>query len=306
MSSFDDLEVCRGILEGLPTGVCVVDLQKKIVLWSTGAERLTGHLRHEVVGHSCISETLLHCDQPGCEFCNEECPAARAMKTAQPAEGIGLLHHKAGHEIPVRIQAVPVHNQHGSIIGSVETFEEIQNAHAKHQESRVQSAAGLDGVTGIGTRAVTEMYLRQALVSLQEANVPFGLLLLRVQGLQHFRAGFGPDATASLLRAMARSLEGSLWTSDYVGRWSDDQFLVILSGCGAEALPPVRERIRRMLAGESIEWWGERHSLPVSLADAVAEPGDTVDALVGRAQKFLDSVSTSPAQAAAAAGSSGS
>jgi PAS domain-containing protein len=58
-------------LESLLTGVCVVDMQKKILFWSTGAERTTGHLRHEVIGHSCIVKALLHCEQSGCEFCRE-------------------------------------------------------------------------------------------------------------------------------------------------------------------------------------------------------------------------------------------
>src|SRR4051794_32280467 len=81
MSAFDDSEICRSILENLPTGLCVVDLHKKIMVWSSGAEQITGHLRHEVIGHSCVSEPLLHCDQPGCEFCSEECTLARAIKT---------------------------------------------------------------------------------------------------------------------------------------------------------------------------------------------------------------------------------
>ena len=34
MSAFDEFDVCRNILESLRTGVCVVDLQKKIVFWS--------------------------------------------------------------------------------------------------------------------------------------------------------------------------------------------------------------------------------------------------------------------------------
>src|SRR5579859_7967703 len=123
MPSFHDPDVCRSIIESLPSGLCVVDMQKKIVFWSDGAERITGHLRHEVIGHCCISETLLHCDQPECEFCKEDCAIARAIKTSQPAEAISFLHHKVGHEIPVRVRAVPVHNQHGSIIGAVETFE---------------------------------------------------------------------------------------------------------------------------------------------------------------------------------------
>jgi len=62
MSFINEPEVWRGILESLPTGVCVLDLHKKIILWSEGAERITGRLRHEVIGRSCVSEPILHCD----------------------------------------------------------------------------------------------------------------------------------------------------------------------------------------------------------------------------------------------------
>jgi len=60
---------------------------KRLSFWGGGAERISGRLRHEVTGRCYVSETLLHCDQPGCDFCNEDCPVARAMKTWQPVEG---------------------------------------------------------------------------------------------------------------------------------------------------------------------------------------------------------------------------
>jgi hypothetical protein len=59
-------------------------MQKKIVLWSDGAERITGRLRPEVIGHSGVSETLLHCDQPGCEFCKEDQGAKPASADQNP------------------------------------------------------------------------------------------------------------------------------------------------------------------------------------------------------------------------------
>ncbi len=293
MSPFDDQEVCRSILESLPVGLCVVDLQKRIVIWSAGAERITGHLRHDVVGHSCISEPLLHCDQPGCEFCSENCPVALAMKTSHSSESSGALHHKAGHDVPVHMQAVPVLNQHGSIIGGVEIFEELHPlAYPGHRDSLHLSSTGVESSSGFGTHAMTEMYLLQALTTSNESQVPFGLLVLRIEGLQHFRAKFGPEAASSFLRAMARTLAGALWTSDYVGRWTDDQFFIILSACREEALPPVRERIRRTLAGKSIEWWGERHSLPISIGEAAVRPGDTLESILHRAQQSLNSASS--------------
>jgi len=50
--------------------------------------------------------------------------------------------------------------------------------------------------------------------------------------------------------------------------WTDDQFLVVLSGCEHETLPSLCEHVRRTLAGEGIEWWGERDPLPVSIGHA--------------------------------------
>jgi diguanylate cyclase (GGDEF)-like protein/PAS domain S-box-containing protein len=235
-------------LESLPIGVCVVDIHKKIVLWSDGAERITGHPRHEVIGHSCVAEPLLHRDQPGCEFCSEECPVGRAIKTSHAAEATGFLHHKAGHEVPVRIHAVPVHNEHGSIIGAVETFEDLQQAaHPTRGEPCEETPDFIDPVTGVASRAMMQSHLRQALSSFSELQIPFGLLFLRVEGLPHFRASLGQEAASSSLRVVARTLESTLWITDFVGRWAEEQFLVILSGCREDARSVVRERIRRTL-----------------------------------------------------------
>lgn len=308
MSCFDDPEICRSILESLPSGLCVIDLQKRVIFWSTGAERITGHLRHDVVGHCCIGEALLHCDQPGCEFCTEECPMARALKTGQPAEGVGVLHHKAGHEIPIRVRAVPVRTPRGSIIGALETFEDQQAVNLDARDDRPVVPGSVDEVSGVASHAIMHSHLRETLGTFTDVQVPFGILIFRLQGFEHFRSSFGPEAAASLLRVVARTLEGALWKTDFVGRWAEDQFLVILNGCRENALCLVRERLQRMLANDSIEWWGERRTLPVSIGQATGQAGDTITSLLHRAQQALDSVSPGRARAAGATGipSSGS
>jgi diguanylate cyclase (GGDEF)-like protein/PAS domain S-box-containing protein len=300
MSEFHDSEVCRSILESLPVGLCVVDLQKKIVLWSDGAERITGHLRHQVIGHSCVSEALLHCDQPDCEFCNQESPLARALKTSHSAEGLGYLHHKAGHKVPVRIRAVPAHNSHGSIIGVVETFDDPATTAPDDREATLELPGSVDDATGVASHVMMQSHLCDTLATFAEVQVPFGVLCFRLEALDHFRASFGSEAAASLLRVVARTLESALWKTDFVGRWTDDQFLVILNGCREEALNSVRERIRRMLAGNAIEWWGQKRSLPVSIGQATAQSGDTTESLLERLQNSLAVASAGHSRAAAA------
>jgi len=149
MTAFFDAEIYRNLLESLPTGLCVVNLEKKIVLWSDGAERITGHLRHEVIGQSCVGEPLLHCDQQDCEWCHDDCPMARAIKTSQPADAMGFLHHKEGHEIPIRARAVPVRNAHGSITGGMEIFDQEPAAEFDQREQDLPGC--MDEVTGLAS-----------------------------------------------------------------------------------------------------------------------------------------------------------
>jgi hypothetical protein len=54
-----------------------------------------------------------------------------------------------------------------------------------------------------------------------------------------------------------------------------------------------------MLANDAIEWWGERRSLPLSIGHATAQPGDTVELLLQRAQQSLNATSMGKPLAAA-------
>ena len=67
--------------------------------------------------------------------------------------------------------------------------------------------------------------------------------------------------------------------------------MVLLSGFEEKAICSVRERVRRTVAGEGIEWWGERHSLPVSIGAAAIQAGDNVEILLDRAQASLNMAS---------------
>ena len=46
-------ETFRAALEGLQTGVCIVDRDRKINYWNDAAESITGYRRHDVVGRFC-------------------------------------------------------------------------------------------------------------------------------------------------------------------------------------------------------------------------------------------------------------
>ena len=309
MSAFQDPEICRSLLECLQVGICVVDLQKKIVLWSDGAERITGFLRHEVVGRPCNGRTLLHCDQSKCESCGVECPVGAAIQRAHPAESEGYLHHKEGHRIPVHVWAVPARDAHGSIIGVLQSFEEPHEPEdGGTREQGLKNSGCVDEITGVANHAIMQSHLRETLGTFAELQVPFGILCLRLDGLDAFRATFGPEAASSMLRMVSHTLELAVWRTDHVGRWSDDQFLVILNGCSGDSLRSVSGRIIRMLENDGIEWWGEKRSVSFSVGQTAARPGDTSDSMLDRARQRMQVSSmqkASVAKSAQGASSSG-
>ena len=80
--------------------------------------------------------------------------------------------------------------------------------------------------------------------------MPFGVLHLRLKGFEVFRVNSGAEAVTCMLRMVAPALELAVWRTDHVGRWSDDQFLVILNGSSGHSFRAAGDRIGRMLASD--------------------------------------------------------
>ena len=288
MPVFQDPETYRDILDGLQIGVSVLDLGKKIVFWSDGAEQITGYGRIDVLGHSCAENILLHCNQSSCELCTGKCPMATAFHDAKPVEGMSFIHHKAGHWIPVHTWAIPLRNKHGSIIGIIQTFEDDSVVAAPEQIGRSSMARRwLDDITGLPSQTMMLSHLHTTLRAFTERQIPFAIVCFEAHELKQFRARYGQEACKSILQVLSRALRNTVWPTDFVGHWSESRFLVILSGCREDALPSVCDRIVKMTSSASIQWWGEKLSVKLLIGQTCAVAGDTVESILQRAQPAL-------------------
>jgi diguanylate cyclase (GGDEF)-like protein/PAS domain S-box-containing protein len=288
MPSFNDPDICRDILNGLQIGVSVLDMQKKIVFWSDGAEQITGYSRLDVLGHPCADNILQHCNQNSCEMCTDRCPISVALHDAKPMEAMTFIHHKSGHRTQVHTWAIPLRNKHGSLIGIIQTFEGDFALGGPGPDDRSMREHGcLDDATGLPNAAMMNAHLRELLGTFGEFQISFGVVCLEISDLTQFRARYGQVATRSILQVLATTLRNTVWPTDFVGRWSEDRFLVILSGCREDALHVVCQRILNMTSSATIQWWGEQLSLTVSIGGTIAIAGDSVESLVQRAQQGL-------------------
>jgi len=275
----------RVALEAMPTGVYLVDCQRQILLWSKGAEEITGYQALEVVGRSCRDDLLMHCDSGAQCLCGHACPLQQTMHDGNPRTADLYLLHKDGHRVPVRVHAAPLHDARGAIVGAIECFDRrVAFPAADHQICHT----GAGHATAIPGRETMEARLSEYLDIHDTAGVPFGVLSMAVPSLDHVRKTKGGEAVHTALVVTAQTLAGALGPGDVVGHWADGRFLALVTGCTHSTLAQVATSMRRLVGSMGIRWWDDRIPVTLSVGGAIVRSGDSAAALVGRADIALE------------------
>jgi diguanylate cyclase (GGDEF)-like protein/PAS domain S-box-containing protein len=288
MLRLDDPELYRAILDGLKVGVYLVDPNGKILFWSAGAERITGYLSQDVVGHFSLEDLLWHLHGESNGVDAEAVPVSVVLREGTASDGQVSLRQKSGHRVLVRSHAAPIRDTHGTFLGAVESFEEVSTiTDLTERQSKLAAYGCLDEASGVLNRAMMHAHLREALATFAEHPVPFSILSIAIDRVDEAQSRYGAAVVAALLRVVGQRLENSLRSTDFVGRWDENEFVALLMECGPEEVVKAGERVRKTVNQSKVEWWGDVINVTVSMGGASAMTGDTVEALVVRAEKGL-------------------
>jgi diguanylate cyclase (GGDEF)-like protein/PAS domain S-box-containing protein len=295
-------EVFRTVLESLGTGLYILDRERKIVFWNQGAEKITGYQRHEVVGHLSRENILAHCNDVSCVLCGTACPVSQALLGGQRGEIQISLRHKAGHRVPVRLQAIPIRDSHGSVVYTAESFvEEYETSDLDTHRNNLAAHGCLDVLTGTPNHAFTLSHLRENLIFFQEYDLHFGLLCIEIREIDELRARHGREAVDVMLHVVAQTMKHTLRPDGFLGRWSENLFLAIMTYCENQELEKAARSVEKMVSCSGIQWWDDLLTVSVAVGHAMVRPGDTVESLLERARQALG---RGLAKSAAAAASS--
>lgn len=284
MADLLDPDVFRGVLEELQVGVYFTDLERRIVFWNTGAERITGYLRQEVVGRFCRDNLLAHCDHKQLVVCGSACPLAEAMADGRPRDASLFLRHKCGHRVPIRIHTMPVRNAHGAIIGAAECFQ--RQRYLPEPERR--EGAGLYCVDGIPEYGFMLAEIRLRLGRLHEGGTPFGVLCLAVDHFDELRTSRGREACETILHVIANTLQNTIRPGDCIGAWPDGRLMLLLSPSTPEGLMRTGERLRALISCSNVVWWGDKVPVSVSGGGTITTAEDTVESVTCRVERGLE------------------
>ena len=306
----DNPKLFRHLVEDLSAGIYLVDRDRRIRFWNHGAEHITGHLSHEVVG-LLLDDVVQPCDQHGERLKEDRLgenqpPVSAIISQREPQQGGAFYLHKGGHRVAVKIRERPIleyGDTNGDTVGGASVlFEEVL---AERESTAPPMYGCLDPTTGIPSRRLTRAVMYECMAGMEESHIGFGLLRIRLLGLDEFRSKHGPQSVVPFLQATAHTLRSSLDQEKFLGCWGENEFLAVLPSASPVTVAIAAETLFSLLGHSEVLWWGDHFLVESEIGCTLATPGTDLETLL-REMKPLHSSRTVKAKAALAGNDSSS
>ena len=278
----------KGMLNDLAEGVYFVDMNRTILFWNKGAERITGYSPQEVTGSSCADNILVHVDADNKNLCRSGCPLSRVMRSGiQHSENNIYLHHKDGHRVPVSVIVYPLKNRRGKIVGAVEIFRDTARLYDDQYIEDLRKAALLDFLTALPNRRFIDTRLRAAMEESKRHGTPFAVLLIDLDRFKGVNDTYGHDVGDRVIKMVAKTLEANMRAYNMIGRWGGEEFLAIISHVSADNLRVYSRKLCSLVEDSFVEHDGKIIRVTVTIGMAMARQTDTIQSLLKRADMAL-------------------
>ena len=274
----DRAELLEATLDSLPEGAALLGENCQVVFWNQAAEAITGYAAQEVVGHAApesLRPLLVCCASR--ELC---------MGTACHESGRGFVahaKHKLGHDVSAMARILALRNVLGVRIGTAVLFHPAECLDALPHGEMGENEDAEDSLDDLKER------LEQLFEDFTHGGPGFGVLWISVDQAHDLRKTHGTGACQAMLKKVERALAHGLRPVEHLGRWGEDEFLVI----SHERTQAMLARHAQVLAGlartADFRWWGDRVSLTVSIGAAQAEIAETLADLLNRSKAAMES-----------------
>jgi diguanylate cyclase (GGDEF)-like protein len=293
-------------LDLMEEGIAVLDEQSRVVHWNQAAAALTGYPATDLICGPCPEDLFCvdqqHRDQvvasaeaelkaglaegggvSGLSFVQ---PAAKQSQFSEPyLERLTLvsIHHKLGHEVPGMLRKVALQDSQAAPLGAVLLFYPVEEVDALPRGESGE-AVGIEA-----SQADMEDRLEAAHHQWATGGMPFGLLWITVDQARSLRKTHGRDACEAMLRVVEDTLLRQMKPAETIGRWGDNEFLIIAHERSAEMLAAHAKRLVELACTADFRWWGDRVGITLSIGTSHAIEADTLPRLLDRARQAVRS-----------------
>jgi diguanylate cyclase (GGDEF)-like protein/PAS domain S-box-containing protein len=270
----DRTELLESALDSMQEGIALIGMGGEIAFWNQAAEATTGYAAIDVVGRPLPRglEPLA----PECDFRNHRTESARGM--------LVKARHKLGPEMQMMARLFLLRDGLGERIGAAVVFHPAESLDALPHGARG------DSEEMAASQAEIEEHLRSEFEDCSGGGLPFGVLWVKVDQAESLHKSHGAGACDAMFEKFQHTLATGLRPAEILGRWGDDEFLII----SHERTPEMLHAHARVLVGlartADFKWWGDRVSLTVSIGAAQVREtrNETLAQLLDRAQRAME------------------
>ncbi|MFG6414611.1 diguanylate cyclase domain-containing protein [Roseateles sp. DC23W] len=268
----------QDLIDLLPDAIYIKDAHSRLVMVNATAVRLRGMSREALIGLNAmdlaprpgVGETSLAEDQlvlQGQEIVKEE-------QSVLPLTGEECF------RVVVKRRCFDVDGQ--PVVVSIQHY----ITEWRQAERALNRLAQEDALTGIANRRCFSAEAERAMHTAERHGLPLTLLLVDVDHFKRVNDEHGHNVGDEVLVELARRLREVLRKSDLGGRWGGEEFIALLHGPPDAALG-FAERLRRSVADQPFPTSAGPLHITLSGGFAGHRTGDSLSALVGRADQAL-------------------
>ena len=280
--------IYREILKFVKEGVYFVDTNRRITFWNDHAAQITGFSASEVLDKYCFDNILNHVNDEGTQLCKMGCPLHKTIEDGLNREASVYLHHKKGHRIPVMVRTFPLYDD-GQLIGAIELFsnQKPSTELLKEDIENLKVLAMTDQLTSLANRRYTQSFLSSKIAELKEFNTPFGVAMVDIDFFKKVNDTYGHDTGDQVIQMTSKSLLNSVQSSDLVGRWGGEEFLVVFSVARIEQLEQIVERMRMLVETSSVQREQTNIQVTVSIGAVFVETPSSKENIIQFSDRLM-------------------
>jgi diguanylate cyclase (GGDEF)-like protein len=257
-------ELLEAALGSYPEGIALLDNEGHVMVWNQAAEAITGYAGMELLSRPVPGALALL--MTGLQTGDQEASAGAGVMVH--------VEHKLRFDVLVTMRLLVLRNDLGGRIGTAAVFHPAEN------EEGLPHGELVSGSSVEAEQTEFQERLEKVFHKFQNGGECFGIMWITVDQAQEMRKTHGNVTCDAMIERVERVLANGLRPNEELGRWGDDDYMVLSHEGTAEMLAAHAKVLANLARTADFQWWGDQVAITVSIGVAQAERnGSLVDLL---------------------------